>query len=143
MCSSDLEMGPHAVDAVRQILGEAQTVFCSLQRAAPIAGEDSAHLVIGCVDGSTAILDLNWSTPAHPCTRIDWGFYETVVEGSTGTLRTAADGQLELLRPGEAPRPVPVPLSDDPRVESYAAVQRNFLECLESGEEFEIGRAHV
>lgn len=130
------EMGPHAVDVARQVLGDPDEVYAALSRIAPITGEDAANLVLRYADQKTAILDMNWSTPGHPEDHVPWGFYHAAVEGTEGTLTTEVGGQLSLRRPGREPEPVAVDVSGDPRITSYAAAQRHFLDCLKSGADF-------
>lgn len=131
------EMGPHGIDVARQIMGDPVKVFAAIQKAGPQRGEDSAHLVMMYGDGRLALLDLCWATRSHPEDRLPWGLYETVLEGTAGTLRTRGDGRLAFFTPGGDEETIDVNVTDDPRLTSYAAVQAHFLECLESGEPFE------
>jgi predicted dehydrogenase len=130
------EMGPHLVDVARSLFGEPTTVFGATARTGAVDGEDSAHLVLGYADGKQAILDMCWSTRQNPEDSLTWGLQQTLVEGSKGTLRVDAQGQLERSLPDGTIDHFPVFLEPDPRVQAYAGVHRHFLECLETGRPF-------
>jgi D-apiose dehydrogenase len=129
------EIGPHAVDLTRYMFGDAERVFCVTQRLGPQRGEDVAHVTLWFPNNRTAMLDLSWATAARN-TRHAWGLHDTWIEGDQGTLRTTIDGQLEWRPVGGAVEILPVVIDPDPMVEGYANTQKNFLECLTSGQRF-------
>lgn len=133
------EMGPHLVDIARSFFGEPSTVYCAMATIGDVVGEDAAHLVLRYAEGQSAILDLCWSTQVHPDARLEWGLQETVVEGTLGTLRVAAGGQLELALPDGSTRQLSVELTADPRLESYEQTQRHFIGRLRDGGPFATG----
>lgn len=129
------ELGPHAIDWARFLLGEPERVFAISQHVGPQRGEDSVHLTLWFPQGPIAHLDLSWAVAGRN-TRPEWGLHDTWMTGNLGTLRTRADGQLDWL-PVHGPSEVlPVPMDADPLVESYALTQAHFLGCLETGQRF-------
>lgn len=130
------EMGPHLVDVARNVLGDPCYVFAAHSRIADLAGEDAAHLVLGYPNGEQAILDMCWSTVPNPQDHTKWGLVDSVVEGTRGALRNTRDGHLLLTRPNGTESIITVPMTDDPRLESYVATQRHFLQRLIDGKPF-------
>jgi D-apiose dehydrogenase len=123
------EIGPHAIDFARYILGEPDKVFCVTQRLGPQKGEDVALVTLWYPGNRVAMLDLSWATAARN-TRHVWGLHDTWIEGDKGTLRTTIDGQMEWLPVGGKRDVLPVTIDPDPMVEGYANTQTNFLEGL-------------
>jgi predicted dehydrogenase len=123
------EIGPHAIDLARYFFGEPEWLTCVTQKIGTQQGEDVALVTLG-FPGRTAVLDLSWATATH-ASRPQWGLFDTGLEGDAGTLHVDLQGQLCLDRPGSASEVLPVPVSDDPLVDGYAATQAHFLECLE------------
>lgn len=130
------EIGPHLVDVARHLFGEPTSVYCVTTHAGPQTGEDSAHLVLRHAAGPVAILDMCWATPSLPTDRPQWGLFESVLEGTSGTLRTLNDARLQLDLPNGSSRILDVPIDSDPRQYSYTATQSHFIECLQTGRPF-------
>jgi predicted dehydrogenase len=129
------EIGPHAIDLARWLMGEPHTVFCVTQRLGPQRGEDVALLTLFYPEGRVGVLDLSWATAGRNARPV-WGLHDTWLEGSAGTLRTTSDGQLDWFPVGGTPETLAVTIDPDPMVEGYANTQTNFLECLASGARF-------
>jgi predicted dehydrogenase len=129
-----LEMGCHLVDTARFLIGEIQTVFATLGRfGRQSIGEDVATLSVYFSGGCLGLLDMSWCAPCDPSTsRPEWALNETVVEGTSGSLRLLPDGSLEWTSPtGRTERKdVPLPPDDRVYVEGYAATQRHFVQGL-------------
>lgn len=134
-----LEMGCHLVDTARYLIGEVQTVAATLGKFGRNSqGEDLAMLHLYFAGGCLGQLDMTWCAPAD-LARADWALNETVVEGTSGTLRLSPDGSLEFISPtGQRERrPVPLPADDQVYVDGYVATQRHFIEGLLTGAEHE------
>jgi predicted dehydrogenase len=129
------EIGPHAIDFARWVLGEPERVFALTRRVGPQPGEDVAAVTLSFPGGAVAQLDLSWATAARN-SRPAWGLFDTWIDGDRGTLRTRPDGQLAWLPAGGPEEVLPVAVEDDPLVASYAAAQAHFLDRLRSGERF-------
>lgn len=143
-----LEMGPHVIDLARRIMGEPDTVDAFATRAGSSIGEDGIHLVLthpapthpAPTSGSgsrLSIIDVCWASSPEAGDRGAWGLFDTVVEGTKGTLRTTGDGGLRRTDPEGATQEIDVRLETDPRLQSYRATQRHFLDQLERGERFD------
>ncbi len=128
------EIGPHAIDLARFFFCEPEWVACATQHIGRQRGEDVAMVTLG-YPNRLALLDLSWATPSRH-SRPAWGLFDTWLEGDTGSLHVTLDGQLCLDRTDGSRAILPVSLSNDPLVEGYAATQRHFLECLQTGAPF-------
>ena len=133
------EIGPHAIDFARYMLGEPDRVFAVTRRIGPQRGEDLAQVTLWFPNGRIANIDLSWATARRENARPEWGLHDTALEGDRGTSRTRVDGQLGWFPVGHAAEVLPVSFGPDPLVESYAATQAHFLECLETGKPFDTG----
>jgi predicted dehydrogenase len=130
-----LEMGPHAIDVARYLMGEVATVQAATARAAGHPGEDTAMLVLRFATGALGLVDLCWAAPAETA-RPEWALNATTVEGTAGAIRLRADGSLlRVDLDGRAERlPVALPDSDaEVYLQAYVAVQRGFIEAIRSG----------
>jgi predicted dehydrogenase len=93
-----------------------------------------ATLSVSFVGGALGLLDMSWCAPPD-LARPEWALNETVVEGSTGTLKLEVDGSLRRvdLRGHAERRPVPSPPDDEVYVAAFAATQQHFLDGLLHG----------
>ncbi len=92
------ETGIHYLDTLRYLVGEIDQVSCRLQRVNPvIAGEDVALVQLVFAGGALGILDANRFAGSDPP---DVAFGTLTLEGDSGTLHVAADGQISLTEYG-------------------------------------------
>jgi predicted dehydrogenase len=127
-----LEMGCHLVDTARFLLGEVKAVSAVTARfGSGHSGEDVATLTLQFENCALGLLDMSWCAPADQA-RAEWALNETVVEGTSGSLRLLVDGSLLLtsLDGRMERRDVPLPSHDRVYVEGYIATQRHFIDCL-------------
>jgi D-apiose dehydrogenase len=132
------ETGVHFIDTFRFLLGEAETVYARLRRLNPaIKGEDAGHLILGFRGGATAIWDANrYNEPEAPNPRYTFG--EMRVDGTKGHLRLDTDGTLTLKILGQPSARHPYAHADRGFAgDCVYEVQRHFVDCMLSGDEFE------
>lgn len=132
------ETGIHFVDTFRFLLGEVQSVFASLQRNNPvIVGEDSGLLQLKFAGGATAVWDASRVTESEASNpRLTFG--EIRVDFSGGHVTVDSGGQLWRKKLGEMKVEVPLQFRHDTFAgDCVYAVQRHFVDCLTSGDEFE------
>ena len=141
-----MDIGVHVLDVARAFLGEAKEVFCHTQSIKPgIAGEDMATVMLRHDSGITSVNDFTYESRQSPDP-----FPQTLlhVEGTTGsihldvnyqmTVTTAAGGRREQVPPK------PLVWGHEPWLliqDSVVAIQRHWLDCLESGREPETSGA--
>jgi predicted dehydrogenase len=133
------ETGVHFIDVFRYLGGEITDVFAKLRRLNPvIAGEDRGLLICDYASGAIAVWDAD---RYHGSTAKDprYTFGEFLIEGSQGSLRLDEEGELNFLPLGGAP--VLQPYKHERRGFAgdcvYATIA-HFVECLRSGEAFEL-----
>lgn len=133
------EMGIHLYDTARYLFNEPDAVFADLRRVSPeIQGEDMA-LSLARFGPLTFLFDLNWFAIAEQqAGNVAHGRF--VVEGSQGTAVLSQDGSLQLIRDdGQEEWHFP----QDTIAQSFAATQRHFITCLETGQESETSGAET
>lgn len=125
------EMLVHHLDTARFLFGPIEEVYCRTAKLNPIiAGEDVALIQTEHASGLRGVIDGNRATePEEP----GQGMETTQIDGFEGKIRLGPAGRVRLN--GE----VVFDGSDLPgyKGDSCFATQRHFVECLESGEEFE------
>jgi predicted dehydrogenase len=130
-----LEMGCHLVDTARFLLGEARSVAATVGRFGDgHLGDDLATLLIQFESGALGLLDMTWCAPAE-LARPEWALNQTVIEGTTGTLRLLADGALQGVDLDGRTRTIPValPPAEGVYVDGYRATQAHFIEGVRRG----------
>eukprot|EP00038_Savillea_parva_P004386 m.137307 g.137307 ORF g.137307 m.137307 type:complete len:342 (+) comp11457_c0_seq8:160-1185(+) len=83
------DLGVHALDIARFLLGDVETVYCLKQTVNPkIRGEDVATMLLGMVSGATCIVDVSYASQLEHET-----FPQTLVEleGERGSYRLDRD----------------------------------------------------
>ena len=83
------DLGVHALDIARFLLGDVETVYCRKQTVNPkIRGEDVATMLLGMVSGATCIVDVSYASQLEHET-----FPQTLVEleGERGSCRLNRD----------------------------------------------------
>jgi D-apiose dehydrogenase len=132
------ETGVHFIDTFRFLLGEVVSVFAHLRRLNPvIKGEDAGQLMLTFANGATAIWDANRyneSEAEHP----RYTFGSLRIDASRGHLTMDTASTIRIKPLGEPGRDL-----DYPRANVNFAgdcvyfLQRHFIDCLQSGHEFE------
>ena len=132
------ETGVHFLDTFRFLFGPAKSIYArTARRNHVIKGEDSAFLVCEMKNGVTAVLDANrYNESDSENPRYTFGTVR--IEGSKGHLELGFDGGIKIKRLGQAA----VPHDYSPSKNGFAgdcvyAVQKHFVECMRSGDEFE------
>jgi predicted dehydrogenase len=135
------EQGVHYLDTLRFLFGDPNTIYARLQKISPeIKGEDLQLLVLGYND-LTCFVDNSWASVRVP--NIDYPegddpgvlISRLEVEGNGGTLAMRSDGLLHLLTDTEHQQWQFSRRGTEPQ--SRVAAQQHFIDCLESGTEFE------
>ena len=132
------ETGVHFIDTFRFLLGDVATVVAETKQLNPaIRGEDAGQVLLKFRNGSTAIWDAsryNESEAANP--RFTFG--ELRIDGTRGHLTMDLSSTIRVKRLGQ-----PAVELDYPRERKNFAgdcvffLQRHFVDCMVSGEEFE------
>lgn len=132
------ETGVHFIDTFRYLLGEVTEVFANLRRLNPaIRGEETGQVFFCFASGATAIWDANrYNEVESPSPRYTFGQMRIDAMGGHLTLDTEAN--LRLKRLGRLSRAVDYPHSDiNFAGDCVYALQRHFIDCMQSGAEFE------
>ena len=132
------ETAVHFIDTFRYLLGEIVEVYAKLRRLNPvIRGEDAGQIFFSFECGATAILDANRFNEAE----VDaprYTFGDLRLDATRGHLAMEADSSMRIK-----------PLGEPVRAHEYAranrnfagdcvfSLQRHFVDCLLSGDEFE------
>jgi predicted dehydrogenase len=141
------EMGVHYLDTFRFLFGEPDRVCARLHHISPdVAGEDVQVLTLGYQD-LTVLINHSWASVPVP--GLDYpdvagpeiGFPPRLeIDGTEGTLALSADGWMRLFSDSGNKE---WRFSKDTRPASRAAAQQHFIDCLESGAEFETSGAET
>jgi D-apiose dehydrogenase len=134
------DLGIHALDIARYLLGDAHNVSAHITRVNPkIKGEDVATIMLDHGNGVTSIVDCSYAT--HLETE---PFPETLIEldGSKGTIRLAQGYKVTVTSPSgtrhQDVSPPLLPWASKPWhniQESVALIQQHWVDCLRSGKE--------
>jgi predicted dehydrogenase len=146
------EWGIHLIDTLRMLAGDADWVFCHIDKISPLcAGEDRACLVLGMGD-VTAHIDISWASirPEGPPSLLE----DVIIEGDEGTIALVPNrGQGDLItitdlrgtdprrkggdRGASPDRTISLPAHDGDLAaayqSSYDAAQGHFINCLRAG----------
>ncbi len=132
------ETAVHFIDTFRYLLGEIVEVYAKLRRLNPvIRGEDAGQIFVSFESGATAILDANRFNEAE----VDaprYTFGDLRLDATRGHLAMEADSSMRIKPLGE-----PVRAHEYKRANRNFAgdcvysLQRHFVDCLLSGDEFE------
>ena len=135
------ELGVHYLDTFRFLFGEPEVLFCRLHRVSPdVRGEDVQLITLGYKNLSCLIkhsfasvpipgIDKPADTPVPP--RMAHGLQ---IDGTRGTLTINPDNSLHMFTDTEHEH---WPFSQNAVAKSHVAAQQHFIDCLESGAEFE------
>ena len=140
------EMGVHFLDTFRFLFGEPDSVYARLHRISHhVKGEDAQLITVGYRDLTCAI-NLSWASVLVPGLDIPGDCAEAAswphsipparleIEGCEGTLVLMADRSMHLYQDRDHQMWT---FPANTRAESRIAAQQHFVDCLESGAEFE------
>ncbi|NBC83482.1 MAG: Gfo/Idh/MocA family oxidoreductase [Bacteroidetes bacterium] len=133
------ENGIHFIDTYRYLLGEVESVYARLRQLNPvIKGEDCGQVLFNFAKGQVGFWDANrYNEPNYPSPRYTFG--ELLAEGTEGSIRLYGDGRLTIH-----------PLGMEETNHDYHhenvefagdcvyITQRHFIDCMLSGQEFEV-----
>jgi D-apiose dehydrogenase len=132
------ETGVHFIDTFRYLLGEVTSVYARLRRLNPvIRGEDAGQLLLTFADGATAVWDANRYNEVEAASP-RYTFGQLRIDATGGHLTMDVDANLRV-KPLGGP-PVDVDYVRENRNfagDCVYALQRHFVECLQSGQPFE------
>jgi predicted dehydrogenase len=141
------ELGVHYLDTFRFLFGEPEAIYCRLhQVSSHVKGED-VQLIVLAYDGLTCLVNQSFASVPVPGldrpedTMDQWGMAHGLqVDGTRGTLVLRPDRSLHLFTDDEYQR---WQFAGDTLHKSRVATQQHFIDCLESGAEFETGGAET
>ena len=133
------EVGTHHLDVMRFLFGEPESVCARLHRVSPdLQGEDVQVILLGYPDLTCLIYDSWASVPIpdldRPPTPKAWVPRLLEIDATEGTLSLRADGSVHVYTDGGGRHWDAV---EDGMPRAHAAAQQHFIDCLESGAEFE------
>ena len=141
------EMGVHYLDTFRFLFGEPDSVYARLHHVSPhVVGEDAQMITLGYQD-LTVLINHSWASLSvpdldhpgaegpnlSPAPRLE-------IDGTEGTLAMGADGWMRLFSDNGNQE---WHFSEDTRPASRTAAQQHFIDCLNSGAEFETSVAET
>lgn len=139
------EMGTHYLDTFRYLFGEPDSLFARLHHVSPyVVGEDVQLLTLS-YPGLTALVNHSWASvpvpglddseekPGVASPRLE-------IDGTAGTLTLNCDGSMHLYTDTTHQE---WQFSADTGPKSHIAAQQHFIDCLESGAEFETSGAET
>jgi predicted dehydrogenase len=132
------ETGVHFIDTFRYLLGDVTSVFANLRRLNPvIKGEDAGQLVLAFGNGATAIWDANRYNEAEAVSpRYTFGHMR--IDGLRGHLTLDSESNIRVKRLGEEGRDHAYARANANFAgDCVYLLQRHFVECMASGQEFE------
>lgn len=129
------DLGIHALDVVRFLLGDVLNVSARIKRVNPnINGEDVATILLDHGQGVASIVDCSYATQLE-----NELFPQTLIEidGSLGSLRLGANYQLNVTRKGATTKtdvsPPLLPWASKPWhniQESVSLIQQHWVDCI-------------
>ncbi len=132
------ENGIHFIDTFRFLFGEVKEVYAALRKLNKvIKGEDSAKIFFRFKNGVEAIWDANrYNEPTVDNPRLTFG--NCLLEGFKGSVRFYEDARITIQKLGEKEMEHPYEYSDiDFSADCVYTTQRHFMDCLNTGDEFE------
>jgi predicted dehydrogenase len=139
------EMGVHYLDTFRYLFGEPETVFTRLHQVSPyVKGEDVQLTILGYED-LTCVIESSWASvpvPGLDRSEVTRAIVppRLEIDGSEGTLVLDCDGSLCLVTDSGRQE---WRFTQDTVAESHIAAQQHFVDCLESGAQFETSGAET
>lgn len=132
------ETGVHFIDTFRYLLGEVTDVYAHLKRLnTVIRGEDTGQLFLHFESGATALWDANRYNETE-ASNPRYTFGELRVDATGGHLRMDNDANIRVKRLGEPGWNLDYPRENrNFSGDCVYALQRHFVDCMLSGQEFE------
>lgn len=137
------ETGVHFIDTFRYHAGEVKRVYAMLRKLNPvIKGEDAGWMILEFEGGINSQWDANrYNENNLPNPRYTFGEY--LIEGSKGSIRLYSDGKITLQLLGEEEKQHNYQHENINFAGDCCYIfQRNFVDCLKSGKEFETSGAN-
>ena len=136
------EMGAHWLDVFRYLFGEPQSIYARTNQVSPhVQGEDVALLVLGYKD-LTCTIETSWASVPIPGIDLlpgdKTGAPRLEIEGTDATLSLACNGTLHLFSDTGHER---WHFDEHEPARSHVAAQQHFIDCLDTGAEFETSGA--
>jgi predicted dehydrogenase len=138
------EVGVHYLDTFRFLFGEPDRVYARLHKvSAEVAGEDVQVIILG-YPAMTGMICNSWaSIPVPdldmPQAERDGAVPRLEIDGAKATLTLDCNGSMRLVSDREEAWKFPA----DTLACSHIAAHRHFIDCLESGTEFETSGAET
>ena len=132
------ETGVHFIDTFRFLFGEITEVYANLRRLNPvIRGEETGQIFFRHASGTTAILDANrYNESESGDPRFTFG--DLRIDAMRGHLTMDTAGTLRWKPLGEPVRKIDYPHERKGFAgDCVYALQRHFVDCMQSGQEFE------
>jgi predicted dehydrogenase len=139
------EMGVHYLDTFRYLFGEPETVFTRSHQVSPyVKGEDVQLTILG-YENLSCVIESSWASvpvPGLDRSEVTRAIVppRLEIDGSEGTLVLDCDGSLCLVRDVGRQQ---WQFTPDTIAESHIAAQQHFVDCLESGAQFETSGAET
>jgi predicted dehydrogenase len=139
------EMGVHYLDTFRYLFGEPETVFTRLHQVSPyVKGEDVQLTILG-YENLSCVIESSWASvpvPGLDRSEVTRAIVppRLEIDGSEGTLVLDCDGSLCLVTDSGRQE---WRFTQDTVAESHIAAQQHFVDCLESGAQFETSGAET
>ena len=133
------EVGTHLLDVSRFLFGEPESVYARLHHISPdVIGEDVQMLTLA-YPGMTLVIHDSWASvpvPGADKPKDERRWFPRIIEvdGILGTLILRIDGSIHLYTDEDHKTWQCTP---DSIPRSHIAAQQHFIDCLESGQEFE------
>jgi len=135
------EMGAHWFDTWRFLFGHPSRLYAETRRISPyIVGEDSGVVILG-YDQFYGTLDMSWATrrklrgPLEPTVQAS-NLESLLIEGDSASLRYDITGKITLIDHNGMERVVAETTALD-HEESHYRLQTHFIQCLDTGDEFQ------
>jgi predicted dehydrogenase len=132
------ENGIHFIDTFRYLFSEVESVFADLRKINPIIkGEDAAHVWFKMKNGVRAFWDANrYNEPNYKNARFTFG--ESLIEGTAGSIRLYGDGSITVKLLNQEETKHAYTINDlDFAGDCVYNTQKHYIDCMNSGEEFE------
>lgn len=123
----------HLLDTFRYLVGEVESVTCSISRKNPvIAGEDQATIELSFENGLKGMIDGDRTDGPFPAPVAMGGM---TIKGESASLRMNPEGGIAITVPGLAARELEFERPDTGyKGESVLAAQQHYIECLQTGQ---------
>ena len=135
------EMGPHYLDTFRFLFGEPDSIFARMHSVSPhMVGEDVLAIVLS-YSNLTCLIHTSWASVRVPGVDIPEEKYEDLVpqlleiDGTEGTLVVKSDASMHLF--GDRGHHQQWQFSTAVMEQGILNTQQHFIDCLESGIEFD------